>query len=152
MRILTEYVPSPLSSTHIYNSSPSTYAEIEYENSRKYINYIRNSVKVIINAYNGDITFYITDRTDPIIMTYRNMYPDLFVEDELPEDIQKHLVYPKFLYNIQADVINQYHDISEDVLYRGEDIWDITSQPTSVSNKKMEPYYTILRIDLLRFV
>ena len=113
------------------------------------LNYIRNSVKVLVDAYDGTTEFYITDTSDPVIMTYRNIYPELFIEGSLPEDIQKHLVYPKFLYNIQADVINQYHDISEDTLYRADDIWQITQKASSTNSTvvgvEMEPYYTMLK-------
>ena len=90
------------------------------------INYIRNSLKVLIDAYDGTTTFYITDKSDPIIMTYRNIYPELFSENEIPADIAAHFVYPKFLYNIQSDIISTYHDVSEDTLYRADDIWEIT--------------------------
>ncbi len=114
------------------------------------LNYIRNSVKVLIDAYDGTTTFYITDKSDPIIMTYRNMYPDLFVDSELPQDIQAHLVYPKFLYNIQADMVNIYHDISEDTLYRADDIWQISTTASStkstIAGIEMEPYYTMLKL------
>ena len=82
-------------------------------------------------------------------MTYRNMYPDLFKDNELPEDIKEHLVYPKFLYNIQSEMINMYHDISEDTLYRADDIWQITTKANSANSKvtgvQMQPYYTMLK-------
>ena len=130
-------------------SNAYPYSQISTINIKGYkekINYIRNSVKVLVDAYDGTTKFYITDNTDPIIMTYRNAYPDLFVEEELPESIKQHLIYPKFLYDIQADMINKYHDISEDTLYRADDIWQIT--PKSVSSKtsseKMQSYYTML--------
>ncbi len=122
---------------------------INIKGYKEKINYIRNSVKVLIDAYDGTTTFYITDKTDPIIMTYRNMYPDLFIEDELPKDIQKHLVYPEFIYNVQANMINIYHDISEDTLYRADDIWQITTNASTsnstVAGSAMKPYYTILK-------
>lgn len=122
---------------------------INIKGYKEKINYIRNSVKVLIDAYDGTTKFYITDNTDPVIMTYRNIYPDLFVEEELPEDIKEHLVYPKFLYNIQADMINKYHDISEDTLYRADDIWQITPKASqtksTVVGVEMEPYYTMLK-------
>lgn len=122
---------------------------IDIEGYKEKINYIRNSVKVLIDAYDGTTTFYITDKTDPIIMTYRNMYPDLFVEDDLPEDIQEHIIYPKFLYSIQANMINIYHDISEDTLYRADDIWQITTKASSskstIAGEEMKPYYTMLK-------
>jgi len=122
---------------------------INIKGYKEKINYIRNSVKVLVDAYDGTTTFYITDKTDPIIMTYRNMYPDLFIEEELPKDIQKHLVYPEFIYNVQADMINVYHDISEDTLYRADDIWQITTNASTanstVAGSSMRPYYTILK-------
>ena len=123
--------------------------QINIKGYKEKINYIRNSVKVLIDAYDGDTTFYITDKSDPIIMTYRNIYPDLFTEDELPKDICKHLVYPEFLYSIQANLINLYHDISEDTLYRADDIWQITTKASTknstVAGVEMKPYYTYLK-------
>lgn len=134
--------------SNVYPYSQRT--TIDIKGYKEDLNYIRNSVKVLIDAYDGTTTFYITDRSDPIIMTYRNMYPDLFTDEELPSDIQKHLVYPKFLYEIQADMINIYHDISEDTLYRADDIWQITTTASStnstIAGVEMEPYYTMLKL------
>lgn len=122
---------------------------INIKGYKEEINYIRNSVKVLIDAYDGTTKFYITDSSDPIIMTYRNIYPDLFIEEELPQDIQEHLVYPEFLYEVQSDMINKYHDISEDTLYRADDIWQITPKASSTNSAvvgvEMEPYYTMLK-------
>ena len=122
---------------------------INIKGYKEEINYIRNSVKVLIDAYDGTTTFYITDKSDPIIMTYSKMYPDLFTEDDLPEDIAKHVTYPKFLYQIQANMINLYHDISEDTLYRADDIWQVTTKASQANSKvvgvAMEPYYTMVK-------
>ena len=83
-------------------------------------NYIRNSVKVLINAYDGTVKFYITDKNDPIASAYADIYPDLFIKDEeIPSDISSQFIYPEFLYNIQAEIVKRYHDIQPDVLYRG---------------------------------
>ena len=114
------------------------------------LNYIRNSVKVLINAYDGTIKFYITDISDPIASAYSKIYPDLFVKDEtIPSDISSQFIYPEFLYNIQADIIQRYHDIQPDVLYRGDDVWDIATHNTGrVSSKTgvdIEPYYTMVK-------
>ena len=107
------------------------------------------NVKVLIDAYDGTTKFYITDKSDPIIMTYQKMYPDLFTEEELPKDISEHFIYPEFLYKIQAEMINLYHDISEDTLYRADDIWQITTKASTanstVAGSEMEPYYTMLK-------
>lgn len=114
------------------------------------LNYIRNSVKVLINAYDGTIKFYITDKTDPIASAYSQIYPDLFVEDEaIPSDISSQFIYPEFLYSIQADIVQRYHDIQSDVLYRGDDVWDIATHNTGrVSTKTgvdITPYYTMVK-------
>lgn len=112
------------------------------------INYIRNSVKVIVNAFDGTTKFYITDRTDPIAMAYNNMYPELFAskDEKIPEDISKHFVYPKYLYDIQAEVMQKYHDIEPEVLYRGNDIWQIAeSNSNGKTATKMDSYYTLIK-------
>ena len=116
-------------------------------NDTEVINYIRNSVKVIVNAYDGTIKFYITDRNDPIAMAYNKMYPKLFStqEENIPEDISKHFVYPKTLYNIQAKIAAVYHSIKPEVLYRGNDIWGIAKTGTSGKEEKMESYYTMVK-------
>ena len=118
--------------------------------TKKEINYIRNSVKVIINAYTGEVTFYRTDKTDPIAMVYEKTYPDLFAKEEIPEDISNHFVYPEYLYSIQAEVLESYHNIQPDVLYRSDDIWDIathntSSKMTSTKGTAIKPYYTMLK-------
>jgi len=113
------------------------------------LNYIRNSVKVLIDAYDGTMTFYITDKYDPIVSAYKKIYPDLFSEQEIPTDISNQFVYSKFLYNIQANIIKRYHNVQPDVLYRGDDVWDIATHNTSrVATKigtNIEPYYTMLK-------
>ena len=114
------------------------------------INYIRNSVKVLINAYSGDVKFYITDKTDPIAMVYANIYPDLFTDEEIPEDISAHFVYPKYLYNIQAGILERYHNIQPDILYRSDDVWDVatynpSSRMTSSKGTDISPYYTMVK-------
>ena len=114
------------------------------------LNYIRNSVKVLINAYDGTIQFYITDKSDPIASAYQKIYPDLFIEEEeIPSDISSQFIYPEFLYNIQADIIQRYHDIQPDILYRGDDVWDIATHNTGLTSTKagtdVEPYYTMVK-------
>ena len=115
------------------------------------MNYIRNSVKVLIDSYTGEISFYITDRTDPIAMAYRNIYPDLFVslEESIPTNISEHFVYSEYLYKIQSEIVARYHNIKPDVLYRNNDIWEIASHNTGkVITKKgtqIDPYYTMIK-------
>lgn len=118
------------------------------------INYIRNSVKVLIDSYDGTTKFYITDRTDPIIMSYANLYPSLFqdLDEEIPEDISNQFIYPKLLYKVQSNMINVYHNISEDVLFRADDIWEITptisTNNSKIIGEKMEPYYTMVKTNI----
>ena len=113
------------------------------------INYIRNSVKVIINAYNGNVTFYITDLNDPIAVAYKHIYPDLFSEEKIPEDISEHFSYPEYLYKVQSKILERYHNVQPDVLYRSDDVWDIATHNTSKvltkTGTKMAPYYTMVK-------
>ncbi|MBR2786138.1 MAG: UPF0182 family protein [Clostridia bacterium] len=117
----------------------------------KEINYIRNSVKVIIDAYDGTTKFYITDRTDPIIMAYWKAYDNLFVdlEESIPEDISKHFVYPKYLYDIQSDILKRYHNVQADVLYRTDDVWDVPAYSLAGNSNnavaQIQSYYTMVK-------
>lgn len=129
----------------------SQYTTIEHDGVKENINYIRNSVKVIVDAYDGTISYYITDRTDPIAMAYRNIYNTLFVDldEQIPEDIASHFVYPEFLYNVQAEILKVYHNVKPDVLYRADDLWDIAKYNSVKSTKStgtyMSPYYTMVK-------
>ena len=135
------------------NEYPYSQRTILNQNSvaKTEINYIRNSVKILIDSYDGTMKFYITDRTDPIAMAYRNIYPDLFedLEETIPEDISSHFVYPEYLYKIQAEVLKRYHNIQPDVLYRNDDVWDIATHNTgkvlTKTGTEIEPYYTMLK-------
>lgn len=136
----------------VSNNYPYAQRTIIWQNGeKKEINYIRNSIKVLIDAYDGTTTFYITDRSDPIATAYRNIYPEVFSprEDEIPEDIQKHFVYPKLLYQVQAEVIARYHNVQPEVLYRGDDIWNISDKivgkTSNRSGTEFTPYYTMVR-------
>ena len=126
----------------------SSYTTIDGEKEKKDINYIRNSVKVIIKAYNGEMKFYIVDKTDPIISAYKKIYPAMFEENDIPKEIQKQLKYPQLLYNVQAEMLRVYHNVKEDVLYRKSDIWSLATYGKSTSKVKtatLEPYYTMLK-------
>ena len=126
----------------------SSYTTIETEKEKQYINYIRNSVKVIVNAYNGEMKFYITDKNDPIISAYKKIYPSMFEENEIPKEIQKQLKYPELLYNVQAEMLRVYHNVKEDVLYRNGDIWALATYGktnSKIKNTTLDPYYTMLK-------
>ena len=128
----------------------STYTNIRYDGERKTINYIRNSIKVIINCYDGSMKYYITDETDPVAMAYRKVYPNIFenINTKIPEDISEKFVYPKFLYDIQASMLEEYHNTKSEVLYRGDDSWKKTSYVATHNNKTvnttLDSYYTMV--------
>ena len=130
----------------------STYTEIEYNGQKRDINYIRNSIKVIINSYTGEMKYYITDRTDPIAMAYRKVYPKLFqdLDSEISKTIQEQFIYPEFLYNVQSTMLGEYHNTKADVLYRSDNTWEKatyknSSQSTNTKNKNiLKPYYTMV--------
>ena len=134
------------SSNYLY--SQMTNVQLDALNKLE-LNYIRNSVKVLINAYDGTIKFYITEQSDPIASAYAKIYPDLFTNEEIPSDISSQFIYPEFLYNIQAQIVQRYHDIQPDVLYRGNDVWDIATHNTGLTATKtgvdIDPYYTMVK-------
>ncbi len=106
------------------------------------INYIRNSAKVLIDAYTGKTTFYVADDEDPIIKTIQNKYKNVFKNmDEIPAKIKENLLYPKYLYDIQSEMISVYHTISAETLYREEDVWKIPS----IKNTASVSTYTYLK-------
>ena len=113
------------------------------------INYIKNSVKVLVDAYDGTVNFYLTDNTDPIAMAYKKLYPDLFAKDNIPTDVAEKLLYPRYLYNIQAETIARYHGVQGDVLYRQQDVWNIASHNSNLASsekgEKIKPYYTMVK-------
>jgi uncharacterized membrane protein (UPF0182 family) len=111
------------------------------------LNYIRNSVKVIIDAYNGDVSFYIVDEKDPIVQTYSSIFPDLFKPfNDMPADLKKHIRYPRDLFKIQVDTYTKYHMEDAQVFYNQEDLWEIPDEVYGDSRQKMEPYYIIIKV------
>jgi uncharacterized protein len=112
------------------------------------LNYIRNSVKVVIDAYNGTVAFYLMDAADPIAMTYQRIFPELFKPfAAMPPDLQKHIRYPEDLFLIQAQIYQTYHMEAADVFYNREDLWQFPREPGSGgSTSLMAPYYIIMRL------
>jgi uncharacterized membrane protein (UPF0182 family) len=115
--------------------------------------YIRNSVKVVIDAYNGTVTFYVADATDPIIATYRRIFPGLFKPlAAMPPDLQRHIRYPEDLFDIQAQQYRAYHMDSPEVFYNREDLWQFAREPAvpdginGSTSAAMAPYYIMMRL------
>jgi uncharacterized membrane protein (UPF0182 family) len=110
-------------------------------------NYIRNSVKAVIDAYNGSVTFYVTDPDDALIRTYQAIFPKLFVPaEQMPESLRAHLRYPEDMFNIQASVYQSYHMRDARVFYNKEDEWTVPREVYFGSEQAMEPYYIIMRL------
>jgi hypothetical protein len=110
-------------------------------------NYIRNSVKVVVNAYNGDIDFYISDTKDPIIKTWSKIFPNLFKSlDEMPEALRLHIRYPEDFFQIQSERLLTYHMSDPQVFYNREDQWQIPQEIYGTKSQPVEPYYLIMRL------
>jgi hypothetical protein len=115
-----------------------------WENS---FNYIRNSVKAVVDAYNGSIDFYVADPEDPLIQAYQNIFPDLFHPmEELPEYLQPHLRYPLDLFTVQTQMLLQYHMKDPVVFYNKEDQWSIPMQSSFGESEVLRPYYIVARL------
>ena len=111
------------------------------------LNYIRNSVKVVVDAFNGTINFYLIDPADPIAATYQRIFPSLFKPFAvMPPDLQKHIRYPEDLFLIQAQLYQAYHMDAADVFYNREDLWQFPRQPADSGAAMMAPYYIIMRL------
>jgi len=111
------------------------------------LNYIRNSVKVVIDAYNGSVTFYVTDSDDALIQTYQAIFPDLFVPvEQMPESLRAHIRYPEGMFSIQALVYQTYHMTDVRVFYNKEDLWAVPKEVYAAQEQLMEPYYVIMRL------
>jgi uncharacterized membrane protein (UPF0182 family) len=110
------------------------------------INYIRNSVKAVVDAYTGKVDFYVIDEADPIIQRFMKIFPDLFRSiDEMPESLKSHIRYPRDLFDIQAAMYRSYHMQDVQVFYNQEDLWEIPNELYADTQQKMVPYYIIIK-------
>ncbi len=112
------------------------------------LNYIRNSVKAVIDAYNGGVTFYVTDPEDALIQTYQAIFPRLFVPaNQMPESLRVHLRYPEDMFNIQASVYQSYHMRTARIFYNKEDLWAVPNEVYFGNQQQpVRPYYVIMRL------
>ncbi len=107
------------------------------------VNYIRNAVKIVIDAYDGDISFYLADAEDPIARTLQAIFPEfLHPLDEMSDDLRRHIRYPEGLFSLQTLIYSTYHMTNPAVFYNREDQWDVPV----VDGEQMQPYYTIMRL------
>ena len=110
-------------------------------------NYIRNSVKITVDAYDGTVTFYLVDTTDPIALAYARMFPTLIRPiSAMPEALRAHLRYPEDLFQVQSNVLNTYHVQDPQVFYNGEDVWTGAAEIIGDRRQPVQPYYVMMRI------
>ncbi|MEB3164552.1 MAG: UPF0182 family protein [Prochlorothrix sp.] len=110
-------------------------------------NYIRNSVKVVVDAYNGSVNFYIADPTDPLIATWSQVFPTLFQPlDAMPPALRQHLRYPSQLFKVQSERLLAYHMTDPQVFYNREDQWQIPQEIYGGEAQQIESYYLIMRL------
>ena len=110
-------------------------------------NYLRNSVKIIVDAYNGSVDFYVVNQEDPIALTYQKIFPELFKDiAEMPANIKEHIRYPHTLFQIQADVYGRYHMNDVKVFYQDEDNWDVAHEIYGMDETKIRSNYFVLKL------
>jgi uncharacterized membrane protein (UPF0182 family) len=111
------------------------------------INYIRNAVKVAVDAYDGHPAFYVADPTDPIVQTYQRIFPSLFqTMDSMTASLRSHIRYPEDLFILQANMYGTYHMKDPEVFYNKEDLWSFPKESQRGQTTIMQPYYTIMRL------
>jgi hypothetical protein len=111
------------------------------------LNYIRNAVKVVIDAYNGTVDLYVVDPADPIAATYQRIFPGLFKPlAAMPQELQRHMRYPEDLFFLQAQVYQAYHMDTPEVFYNREDLWQFPRVQAAEEMATMVPYYIIMRL------
>ena len=109
--------------------------------------YMRNSVKIVVDAYNGDVNFYVMDEDDPVLKTYRRAFPGLFKPlSALPKDLKSHLRYPQDLFDVQTEKYRRYHMQNSQVFYNNEDLWTRPQEQYDGQQIKMEPYYILAQL------
>lgn len=116
----------------------------DFQNGHQQFNYIRNSVKIVVDAYDGSVDYYIADPQDPVINAYRRAYPGLLKKiEEMPESLLEHLRYPRDLYNLQMKVYAKYHQVNPELFYEQAETW----QNAQVDSKMVLPYFITMDLD-----
>jgi len=116
------------------------------------INYMRNSVKAVVDAYDGTTTFYVFDSEDPILATYRRIFPSLFKDAaEMPAGLRKHMRYPELMLRLQAEVYGLYHMTNPAVFYNREDLWTVATETSHASGgdqavQAMKPNFVLMKL------
>ena len=128
-------------------SAYTTSERFPYSQPRGQVNYIRDSVKIVMDAVTGDLTFYLIDSSDPVAATWAKIFPDLFTDDsEMPTAIREHLRYPLDLFSLQSNLYLRYHITDPDVFFIGEDFWNIPTERFGQQEQPVEPYYVLMTL------
>jgi len=118
-----------------------------YSEPHRGYNYIRNSVKAVVDAYDGDVTFYVIDHDDPVLAVYREALPELFSSlDKMPGDLLRHLRYPQDLFEAQVTKYSTYHMTVPQIFYNREDLWAAPREKYGGAIINMKPYYVLVRL------
>ena len=111
------------------------------------VNYVRNSVKVVVDAYSGETTFYVAEQDDPVIEAYRGIFPSLFRDlGEMPEDLRDNVRYPEDAFSVQSEQYLDYHMTDPNVFYNKEDQWRVPNEQARGNTIRMEPYYIMMTL------
>ncbi len=143
------WVQDAYTTTDHYPYSEPTEIPVEGSELSAHFNYMRNSVKVVVDAYDGGIEFYVWDTEDPMILTYERIFPDLFKRgSEMPEDLKSHVRYPQDFFSEQAEKYMKYHMQDPQNFYNNEDLWAIPNEKfgQGADLQEVEPYYVIMRM------
>jgi uncharacterized membrane protein (UPF0182 family) len=123
------------------------YSNVQTDGSAQGMNYIRNSVKVVVDMYNGTVSFYIMDPNDPLLAMYKRAFPGVFKNlNELSADLKSHLRYPEDMFGIQADEYKTFHMTDPQVFYNREDLWVAPQEKYDGAVAAMDPYYILMKL------
>jgi hypothetical protein len=135
-----------------YTTSDTYPYSTHYNLGDNSVNYIRNSVKVVIDAYNGSATFYVFDASDPILSTYRNIFPSLFQDaSSMPADLRRHVRYPEDIFTLQSQVYGLYHMTNPEVFFNREDLWTVATENGTDADgnqavQPMKPNFVLMKL------
>jgi uncharacterized membrane protein (UPF0182 family) len=132
-----------------YTSTDNYPYATPWQTQQTELNYIRNSVKIVVDAYNGDVSFYVAEPDDPLVRTIARIFPDLLHPiSEMPADLRLHVRYPEDILKIQASLYTTYHMTNPVVFYNKEDQWQVPVLDSggSQNSVQMQPYYTIMKL------
>ncbi|HEY4008551.1 MAG TPA: UPF0182 family protein [Acidobacteriaceae bacterium] len=135
-----------------YTTSDSYPYSTHYGLGDNSVNYMRNSVKAVVDAYNGSVTFYVFDSEDPVLAAYRRIFPSLFKDAAgMPADLRRHVRYPEALFTLQSEVYGLYHMTNPEVFFNREDLWTVATETGTDSDgnqtiQPMQPNFVLMKL------